>query len=400
MLGKRLLASVLLVLAAVPALGEVEVGDKPALELKSTDGTSITSENLKGKLVLLDFWATWCGPCVREAPHMVALNQKYGPKGLQIIGISLDRDAAALAKGAKDLKLAWPHHLDVGSRVSGQFGVNGIPHVFLISPKGEVLWHGHPAQMDGPIEKAFKEHPPQLVDPRTLAKAKELLVDIEARSEAGETAAAMKLLAKVPAEAKADGDTAARIDAARKSVEAEADKMIGEVDPLIAEGKYVPAINRLKDLSKALAGTPAGATARKKLNELLAKPEARQQAEAADKASRSEEALAVAQSLQKEKKDDQAYFKFKSIVREFPGTEAANTAAGHVKRYESDKAFVKRVIEKEAATKAKAALSMARSYKGARKIDQARAKYQSIITDFPGTPYAETAKQEMASLGK
>jgi len=61
---------------------------------------------------------------------------------------------------------------------------------------------------------------------------------------------------------------------------------------------------------------------------------------------------------------------------------------------------VKRVIEKESAVRAKAALSMARSYKGARKLDQAREKYQSIITDYPGTSYADTARAEMAALAK
>ena len=71
-----------------------------------------------------------------------------------------------------------------------------------------------------------------------------------------------------------------------------------------------------------------------------------------------------------------------------------------MKRYESDKAFVKRVVEKESATRAKAALSMARSYKGAKKLDQAREKYRSIIADYPGTTYADTARAELEALGK
>jgi thiol-disulfide isomerase/thioredoxin len=401
MKASRFLSFATVMVFAASASAAVSVGDKPQLDFKTTDGTQVTSQKLKGKLVLLDFWATWCGPCVREAPHMIQVNTKYGPKGLQIIGVSLDRSAADLDRGVKQLNLTWPQHLDQGGKLSGQFGVNGIPAVFLISPQGEVLWNGHPAQMDGPIEKAFKSDPPQLVDEKALAQAKELLKEIEAKAKGGETAGAMKLLARVQEDqVKADADTASRIAEVRKSLEADAEKMLGEVDPLIAKGDYVKAINRLKDLSKALAGTPAGATARKKLNELLAKPEVRDQAEAADKASRSEEALELAQGLAKQKKDDQAYFKFKAITRDFPNTEAAATAAAQVKRYESDKEFVKRVIEKESATRAKAALSMARSYKGARKLDQAKAKYQSIIQDFPGTTYAETAKQELASLGK
>ena len=403
MQGKQVLTALVVALTAAASpsvLAAVNVGDKPVLEFKTTDGTTITSHTLKGRIVMLDFWATWCGPCVAAAPHMVEVNNKDGPKGLQIIGVSLDRNAAALQKGIKDLNFSWPQYLDSGNKVAGEFGVNGIPHVVLIAPEGQVLWRGHPSAMDPAIAKAFKEHPPRLVDAKTLARAKELLGEIEAKSKAGETAAAMKLLAKLPEDARADGDTAARMDAARLSLQAEADKMLGEVDPLMEQGNYVQAINRLKDLSKALAGTPAGATARKKLNELMARPEARQAAEAADKAARCDEALAAAMALQKEKKDDQAYFRFKAIAREFPGTDAATTAAAQVKKYESDKAFVKRVIEKESATRAKAALSMARSYKGARKLDQAREKYQSIIADFPGTTYADTARQELGALGK
>jgi thiol-disulfide isomerase/thioredoxin len=402
---KRVLASfaaVFVVVSSAPAA--VNVGDKPKLEFKAIDGTAVTSEKLKGRIVVVDFWATWCQPCMAMAGEMVELNKQYGDKGLQMIGVSLDQNRAALERVCKEQNFTWPQQFDGkgwDNAIWKQWGERGIPFTVLLSPDGTVLWKGHPGGgLKQQIDKAFKEHPPQLVDEKTLAKAKELLGEIEAKSKAGDTAAAMKLLAKLPEEAKADGESAARMDAARKSLEADAEKLLAEVDPLVAKGDYVKAINRLKDLSKALAGTPAGAQARKKMNELLARPEARDQAEAADKASRAEEAIELAQGLQKQKKDDQAYFKFKAITRDFPNTDAAATAAAQVKRYESDKAFVKRVVEKESATRAKAALSMARSYKGARKIDQAKAKYQSIIEDFPGTTYADTAKQELASLGK
>ena len=405
MTTRKLVAPFLVLFALAPvALATVAVGDKPKLDFKSTDGTAVSTDKLKGKIVVVDFWATWCGPCMEMADEMVALNKQYGAKGLQMVGISLDQNRAALDKIVKEKGFAWPQYFDGkgwDNAVWKQWGESGIPFTVLLSPDGAVLWKGHPASgLKQQIDKAFKEHPPQLVDVKTLTRAKEVLAEIEARSKAGETAAAMKLLAKVPDEAKADADTAAKIDAARSSLQAEAARMLAEVDPLIADGKYVPAINRLKDLGKALAGTPSGAAARKKLNELMARPEARQQAEAADKAARADDALAAALSLQKDKKDDQAYFHFKAIVKEFPATDAAKTAGEQVKRYEADKQFVKRVVEKENSTRAKAALSMARSYKTANRIEQARAKYQSILADFPGTTWADTARQELASLGK
>jgi TolA-binding protein len=176
--------------------------------------------------------------------------------------------------------------------------------------------------------------------------------------------------------------------------------MLAEVNPRVEKGDYAQAVARLKDVSRALAGTPLAATARRQLNELMNKPEVREKVESAEKASRAEEALAAARELEKQKKDELAYNRYKSIAKEFPDTAAATTAAAVVKRYESDPAFVKRINEKETGTKAKAALSMARSYRTAQKTEQARQKYQSIIKEFPNTPYAQTAQQELSSLGR
>jgi outer membrane protein assembly factor BamD (BamD/ComL family) len=181
-------------------------------------------------------------------------------------------------------------------------------------------------------------------------------------------------------------------------VGAEADKMLAEVNPLVEKGDYAQAVSRLKDVSRALAGTPLAAKARRQLNELMNKPEVREKVEAADKAARADEALAAARELEKQKKDELAYNRYKAITREFPDTDAATTAAAAVKRYEGDAAFVKRLSEKEASGRARAALSMARSYRTANKSDQARQKYQSIIQEFPNTPYAQAAQQELAAL--
>ena len=392
------------VLSASATRAAVNVGDKPDISFKAIDGAAVSMDKLKGRIVVVDFWATWCGPCMAMADEMVAINKEYHPKGLQMIGISLDQDRGKLVKVVKEKNFAWPHYFDGqgwDNPIWKKYGERGIPFTLLIGPEGTVLWKGHPGNgLKKQIDKAFKEHPPKLVDEKTVSKVTSQLDEIEQKSKAGETAAALKLLAKVPEEAKNDPDLAARMDKVAKAVEGEADKMLAEVNPLVDKGEYVQAVARLKDVSKALAGTPLAAKARKQLNELLARPEVKERVDAAEKAARAAEALAAARELEKQKKDDLAYGRYKAIAREYPDTAAATTAAAAIKRYEGDPAFVKRVVEKEAGTRAKAALSMARSYRNSRKTDQARQKYQSIIQEFPNTEFARAAQQEMTSLGR
>lgn len=385
-------------LPSLPAAGQLNVGDKPTLKVPAAGGGTIDLEKMKGKLVLIDFWATWCGPCLAEAPHMVEVNNKYGPKGLQVIGISLDQDAAEMAAVAKEKGFTWPQHVDSTNQVSGQFGVNGIPHVYLLGPEGTVLWHGHPARMDAEIERAFKEHPPQLVDPKVLKAAQELLTEAEKKAEAGDAQGALKAMSRIAKGARADKEFAAKLDETGKKLEAAADKLLADVDAQIEKGEYVVAIDRLKALSSGLGDLPVAAKAKKRLDEVIAKPQAKAALELAAKEVKATEELAVAQRLKDSAKHEMAYPRFKTIAKTFAGTKSAATASKAVAEYEKDKAFVKRVAEKESAVKAKGALNIARNYAKNGRNEQARKKYQTVIDQYPGTSVAETAKKEMAAL--
>ncbi len=388
--------------AYAPQMRAFNVGDKPELAGKNGKGESVDLKQFSGKIVVVDFWATWCGPCMAEAPHMVEINKKFSSEGLQILGVSLDSDAQAMMAVAKEKGFEWPQIF--GGRVwqspqSVAWGIESIPATYIVGPDGVILWKGHPGGgLDAAIQKAFKEHPPILVDPKVVAEANVALDRVDSALGGSDFPGAMKLLGKVPAGASKDKKVAARLEEAQKNLGKFADGMLAEVDPLIAARQYPAAVSKLKDLAGKLAGTPAGVAARSKLSALAADPEARKQIDAADRAEKAETALNAAEKLQTDKKDALAYSRFKEIVAQFPGTPAAKTASAALAVYEKDLVFVKNVIGSQNETKAKALLGMADSYKNAGKNEQAKKKYQEVIDQYPGTPQATNAKKAIAEM--
>ena len=99
----------------------------------------------KGKVVLVDFWASWCGPCRQAMPDLVATYQKYKNKGLEIVGISLDSNKDAWAKATEDLKISWPQFSNLKGweeDCAVTYGVNSIPHTMLIDKDGKIIARG------------------------------------------------------------------------------------------------------------------------------------------------------------------------------------------------------------------------------------------------------------------
>src|SRR5215469_11424658 len=146
MLSRIALGVALVTFSAAFSQASVSVGQELQFEIPTNAGM-IKSEQLKGKLVVLDFWATWCGPCMQEVPHIVQLNQEYGPKGLQIIGISLDQDHSQMLQVSKQKGMTWPEYFDGlvwKNRIFGMYGTNFIPYTILLSPEGKVLFADNP----------------------------------------------------------------------------------------------------------------------------------------------------------------------------------------------------------------------------------------------------------------
>lgn len=121
------------------------VGDPaPDFTLKTLDGQTVRLSSLKGSVVLLDFWASWCGPCQDYLPGTEALHRKYGSRGLKVLGVNIEGDLAAARKNASTLKLTFPSVMaqagpegaNWGAVQVADFGIDSIPRGVLIDKKG------------------------------------------------------------------------------------------------------------------------------------------------------------------------------------------------------------------------------------------------------------------------
>lgn len=395
------LALVLCGMLVSGAAAQVNVGDKPQLAFRDfSSGKPVSLEQMRGKIVVVDFWATWCGPCVAQAPHMVQIARDYGPKGLVMVGVSLDTNGQKLEQMSQQLGFNWPQSFDGGGNkaISAAWGVRSIPATFILGPDGTVLWKGHPARMDMPLMEAFAKHPPELVDAKTLAAANTALDEIEKAINEGSELVAIRQLAAIPAEARLNKAFSDRAEAIQGTLLAFADRALAEAEQQIQQKQFAEALARLKTLAEGFKGSAVGKTAQERYATVSADPSAKAALAEVVRHQRAAEALAAAQQLKSGGKDSEAYRRFKAIAQDFADTESAAPAAAAVAEYEADESFVKEVIERDQADQARAALSMADSYRANNRIEQARQRYQKVIEDFPGTSFAEEAQKALKAM--
>jgi peroxiredoxin len=142
--------------ASAPRLAQSTVA--PDFSLEALDGKTLRLSDLRGKAVLLNFWATWCGPCKIEMPWFVDLQKQYGAQGLQIVGVAMD-DASKedIGKFAKDLGVNYPILIGKESVGDQYGGVPALPESFLISRDGKIVDKIIGLRGKADIEEAIKK---------------------------------------------------------------------------------------------------------------------------------------------------------------------------------------------------------------------------------------------------
>ena len=144
-------------LLAGPARGELKPG-RPAIDfdLPTLDGKRLTLGSLRGQVVLLDFWASWCGPCKQELPELEKLHRQYAGKGLVIVTINIDEERGNAAAMAKRLGLTLPVALDTESKVAARYEPPTMPTSFVVD-RGGVVRFVHAGYRAGDLAKLTAE---------------------------------------------------------------------------------------------------------------------------------------------------------------------------------------------------------------------------------------------------
>lgn len=151
-----LLASALLAFAA--SAGELS-GPAPDFTLKSRSGETVSLADLKGDVVMINFWATWCGPCRKEMPHLEALHQRYENLGFTLLGVNVEDDQKGVERFLKETPVSFAVLYDPANEVSALYDVVAMPSTIMVDREGNMRYihHGYQSGYEHSYQAQIRE---------------------------------------------------------------------------------------------------------------------------------------------------------------------------------------------------------------------------------------------------
>lgn len=242
-------------LRAAGAVGSRAPAIKPIEWINAPANTSWSS--FRGRVILVERWATWCGPCREQIPHLNELLEKYEKKGLSIIGLT-DEPPGTVKPFLKKNEMKYV----IAAGVASDYQTQSIPYAWLVNPKGKIEWEGHPGNLDSSmIERLLSEVvlPPTFSLPKELRSAEKLL-------NAGKFGDAMKMLEGLAKKSKSPEVQAAAEEAITRANTYGALRLT-QADEFAKEREYAEASQILKEVEIAFKGTDHAKRAKDLLRE-------------------------------------------------------------------------------------------------------------------------------------
>lgn len=346
---------VLLLAAISPVLVGVETataqdrprpGDKmPNIDLGlvlHNNQFNVDPGDLQGYVIVVEFWATWCGPCLQTIPHLNELHREYKDRGVLFIGIS-DEDAKTVTNFmTNDLKMEYLV-ASSGSKVSRRYGITGIPHAFLVDPAGIIRWAGHPAaDLESQLAKLVKSSPPT----RRLGGGPEhnqrlLTRSAQAILKPGGAVIAARNLRRIDVEALSEvKGHQARYESLGKLVDALARTELDKASALAQAQQYTQALAELRRIAGDYAGSAVGRMAAAQIVKLQDSPEVQMAQREAILERYASNSLKRAKRLAEKGQHVSAYRKLQMVFAKYPGTKSAEEARALMNNYEQDEQFM------------------------------------------------------------
>jgi len=335
--------------ARPPKVGDPMPGFKDGVVFNN-DEYNVDLNDTKGFVTVVEFWATWCGPCKRAIPHLVDLHKRHADDGLLIVGISTE-ESKTVKPFVKSHHMEYIVLADAGG-TSKMYGASRIPHAFVVDAKGIVTWVGNPLDggFDTAINKALKDTPPT----RKLGGGPEhnerVITNAEAAMAEGNMDEAYTALRRIDVEAIPQGNghmnrLASLMAIVDPIAQSQYDLAVADLNA----GQYVQALAEFEHIKATYIGmpTPYGTQAERQLQKLKTDPDVIQAKRLTVTQKAASNMLKRAKKQAKRGDDEAAYRKLLALVEKYPNTAAESEAEKLLTEYEADADFISNVVDKE-----------------------------------------------------